>query len=54
MFLHKGDWDDSPYSDVPLWDDCGDDVDGDGDRVWPDLRSTSGHCQSRLPLLQME
>lgn len=39
MFLHEGDWDDSPYSDVSIWDDCGDDVDSDGATVQPNLRS---------------
>jgi hypothetical protein len=39
MFLHKGDWDDSPYSSVRFWDDCGDDVDSDGALVRSDLRS---------------
>lgn len=41
MYLHKGDWSDSPYSSVDLWDDCGDDVDGE-DTVNPDLRSVRG------------
>lgn len=39
MFLHRGDWGDSPYSDVPVLDNCADDNDGDGVLVIPDLRS---------------
>jgi hypothetical protein len=39
QYLHAGDWGDSPYSDVPWWDNCSDDVDGNGVQVSPGLKS---------------